>query len=188
LILSRVTLFKSTDKNKADTAFVLMKKAEELSNSLHYSEGIGNSLLMAALIYNYRNELKMGLVASQKALDVFKRSNNQRGIAEAYIIIGQHYKDNIPDEMSDKMRYYQMAVEQFIKAGAKLRAGSALQDLGNLYVMINKPQIALGKFHEAMIYYQAAGHRELQGLYDLIGVTSTFQADYVTGLKYEPGH
>lgn len=185
LALSRVTLFKSSDKNRADTAFSLMNRAEKLSNSLSYTEGQGNSLLMAALIDNYRNERDKGMIASQKALDIFKRSGNVRGIGEAYIIIGQHYRDNIPAEMAQKMSYYQMAIDQFIKANAKLRAGSASQDLGNLYVMIHKKEVGLEKMHEALTYYQSAGYKELHGLYDLIGITSAFQNDYVTGLKYE---
>jgi two-component sensor histidine kinase len=184
LALSRSCLFRSgATPRDVDSAILLMNQANQLSVQIRYKAGLGNSMLMRALILNHQGKSDDGLKMAQHALDIFIKSKDEINQGEAYIIIGQHYK-NSGEELDKKISYYKIALAIFNKSGNKFRAASVLRDLGDFATITRSSVDALKYLREALAIYQSIGYKDLQGIYDLIGLNLASMGDYINGLQY----
>lgn len=184
LVLSRNFLFRSgATRADLDSSFMLMKECDVLSRNLNNQSSIGNTLLMAALIFNRRDEKEKGLKASQNALAIFTGLNDLIGEAESNIMIGQHFSSE-GAQLDSKINYYVKAVGLFKKAGAMERAATTLKDIGDFQIEANRNEDAFQSLKESLAIYKLAGYKNLQGVYDLLGYNQVHMGDYINALKY----
>jgi len=185
LTLSRVILLKSgAGKKEVDSAYHFMKQAEQLSLQIRDVKGLGNTALMAAMISNKKEDYKAGGALAQKGFDLFKGINYLPGMAEAYVIIGQHYQNQGTD-FDKKIAYYQKAVDIFQQEGLKDREATTMVDMADLLSLQGKYDLAVKNLRTALALYQSIGSKDLSGLYDLLGTCLTYQGDIDNALKYE---
>jgi tetratricopeptide (TPR) repeat protein len=186
LALSRSILLKSGAAAKEiDSSYRFMKQAEQLSVQLEDIKGQGHTALMAAMISNKKGDYKTGADLAQKGFDFFKSINDQPGMAEAYIIIGQHYTNDNDADVDKKIAYYKKAIDIFLKAGVKERAATTMTDLGDLLTLQGKYEESVKYLRDALNLYRGTGFKDLQGLYDLLGTNLTYLGDVDNALKYE---
>jgi two-component system, sensor histidine kinase PdtaS len=184
LALGRSILFKPGGGQKEiDSSTYFMQQAYQLSNKINYQPGVGNSMLLSALIFNKEGKNDKGLAVSEKALQCFQGIHSKRGIAEAYIIVGQHYSDHDADH-DQKIKYYELAAAMFKDGGFKLREATTLMDLADLYQTNRMIIEALKILYEAQNLYKTLNYPRLQGVYNLIARCSMFLGDYTTAVKY----
>jgi two-component sensor histidine kinase len=185
LALSRAILLKSgAGKKEIDSSLRFMKQADQLSAQLKYVQGQGNAALMAAMISNKKGDTKTGAALSQKGFDFFKSINDKQGMAEAYVIIGQHYGNEGPD-LDKKIAFYQKAVDIFHEQGLKDREATAMVDLADLQSMKGSYDLAVKNLRTALAIFQLTGKKDLDNLYNLLGGCLTFQGDVDNALKYQ---
>jgi two-component system, sensor histidine kinase PdtaS len=181
LSLGKSRLLNAPDPQKKDLSpLQLGQDALKLSEKIGYIRGQGNALLLIALFYNSRGHMDTGLALSQKALYLFQKADDKRGIAEADVIIGQHYGERT----AERIDYYRAAYKQFMLAGAALRAATTLVDIADLLIANMKHVEASAPLHEALTIYQAAGYKDLQGVYKLLSIIAMQTSDFVTAAKY----
>ncbi|MDN3548877.1 histidine kinase dimerization/phosphoacceptor domain -containing protein [Mucilaginibacter aquaedulcis] len=184
LALSRALLFKSgAVKSDIDGSRMLLEEAQQLSWKLRDSAGQGNALLMEALLQNHEGKKNEGLRSAEKALAIFRKTKNLTDQAEAFIIIGQHYKEE-GDELDIKLDYYEKAVALFLQMGNKSRAATTLTDIGDFKTYTRPPGMALKDLQRALVLYQSVHYKELQAVYDLLGENFSNMGDYINGIKY----
>ncbi|SEO64249.1 Two-component sensor histidine kinase, contains HisKA and HATPase domains [Mucilaginibacter gossypiicola] len=185
LALSRTILLKSgAGPKEIDSSYRFMKQAEQLSVQLNDIKGQGHTALMAAMISNKKGDHKAGADIAQKGFDLFKSIDDQPGMAEAYIIIGQHYTNDGAD-LDKKMAYYKKAIDIFLKLGITERAATTMTDLGDLLTLQGKYEESVKNLRAALNLYNSIGFKDLQGLYDLLGTDLTYLGDADNALKYE---
>ncbi|WP_295715164.1 histidine kinase dimerization/phosphoacceptor domain -containing protein [Mucilaginibacter sp.] len=184
LALSKKLVLRSgANKSDIDSAIILLNQAEKLSTNLGNIKSQGRCLLIASLIANKKGKNDIGLTLSQKALSLFTKIKDFKGVADAYIIIGQHY-GNTESALEQKIFYYKKAIDVFLKLKEKERAATTLIDLADLQQQQGKVDEPLANLNAALSIYQSIGYKKLQGLYSLMGDNYTFQGDVVNGLKY----
>lgn len=185
LALSRVILLKSgAGAKETDSSYRFMKQAEQLSIQLNDVKGQGNAALMAAMISNKKGDHKAGAALAQRGFDFFKSIDDLPGMAEAYVIIGQHY-GNEGQDLDKKIVYYQKAIDIFRQAGLKDREATAMVDMADLQSIKGSYDIAVKNLRTALAIYQSIGKKDLDGLYNLLGGCLTFQGDADNALKYQ---
>jgi two-component sensor histidine kinase len=184
LALSRNYLFVTgATKTDIDSAFLLMHQALRLANDLKSSRSQGRALLVGALLMNHEGKSDVGLKNAQDALSIFTKINDVGNQAEAYIIIGQHYGTDGPDG-DKKIAFYQKAAALFLKVGMKERAASAFLDIGDFKTATKSPGEALEALQHSLSINQSINYKEIQGLYDLMGVNYFRLGDYATAINY----
>ncbi|WP_162996279.1 tetratricopeptide repeat-containing sensor histidine kinase [Mucilaginibacter celer] len=184
LLLSRSYLFKPEKSSRdADSALMYLNEAAVLNGELRDRRGSGRIVLLQAMIYNYQGLVDKGLQSSEAALKIFTDLRLKADIAEAQIIIGQHYNNDEPG-LSRKIGYYQKAVRLFEEAGYKNRMATTLKDLADFQMIANQSTEALKNLRAAVSIYLSTGYRDMQGVYDLLGFNLARMGDYVDALKF----
>lgn len=182
--LSRSYLFKPAGKLKdADSATLFIGEASRLNLKLHDKRGTGRIALLMAMIYNYQGLKEKGMRSAEAALRIFSGLNSKSDIAEALIIIGQHYNNDEPG-ISKKIDYYKKAISFFSQAGSQNRMATTLKDLADFQIIANQNSDALKNLRSAVSIYLSTGYKNMQGVYDLLGYDLAKMGDYVDALKY----
>ncbi|AYL93899.1 tetratricopeptide repeat-containing sensor histidine kinase [Mucilaginibacter celer] len=185
LALGRLILLKSgAGPKETDSAYRYMQQADLLSIKLNDVKGRANAALLAAMISNKKGDHKNGAALAQKGFDFFKSINDKPGMAEAYIIIGQHY-ENAGDDIDKKIAYYQQAVDIFKQVGLKEREANTTVGIAELQTMQGKYEIAVKNLQVALAIYQSIGFKNLEQLYDLMGTSLVYLGHIDEALKYE---
>ncbi|WP_432329379.1 tetratricopeptide repeat protein [Mucilaginibacter sp. P25] len=79
-------------------------------------------------------------------------------MAEAYVIIGQHY-GNEGQDLDKKIAYYQKAIDIFRQAGLKDREATAIVDMADLQSIKGSYDIAVKNLRTALAIYQSIGKK-----------------------------
>jgi len=185
LALGKALLLKPGSGNKEiDSVMNYAAQALALSRKLHFQSGIGNEMLLIALVQNKQNQGTNGLVTAQQALKLFEQIKDYRGIAEDYIIIAQHY-DIVGQDLALRLKYYRQAADLFIRGGFRTRAATTLMDIGDLLILQRDFMGALKELYPALYLYETLNYPRLQGVYILIAFCSAELGDYTTATKYD---
>ena len=88
-----------------DTAFILGKKALDLSEELNYEYGIAKSLLQLGIVLRYQCNYKQAIEYSKKSYDLFEKMNKSEEKARVLNSLGNVYK---------RVGDYEKSVESFL--------------------------------------------------------------------------
>jgi len=185
IALGRVLLVKPGSVGfEIDSAMRFSADAEYLSRRIGYTKGIINAVLLRALSYNKKNEPEAGLNSARQALAYSVKMKDSTGIAESYIVIGQHYSISKPEQLVKRMDYYRKASVIFRKTRNFYRLASSLQGDAEM-LLLNRQHIeAIKILFEAININKAIGNKSIQGIYWLIGRTLNELGDFPSALKY----
>ena len=175
----------SLDKDM-DSALFFTNTAMALSLSLHEPVWEASSNAVYSQLYREKGEVKKGREYIEQAMPVFEKYGRKSLLANAYIELGNYYNAFSGSEVTDKIRYFRKAEELYAQTGEKLKQAFTLKDLGDFYQLWGKDSLALEALHKSLAIYQSVNHKEVQGVYDLIGYVLYNTGDYRQALKY--GH
>jgi len=185
LAIGHLILFKSGGgKKEIDSALTLASDAAKLSSQLRYNFGIINAQLLLAESFNGRKQRNKGLHTAQQALNFALKNNNPEGMARAYLIIGQHYDVSDPAGLQTRMAYNDKAIEIFRKERIIKWLSFTLTTNAELLFLAGQKTNAIKLLFETLNLGDAVSRRTVEGIYWLIGRTSTELSDYPNALKY----
>ncbi|MDN3588670.1 histidine kinase dimerization/phosphoacceptor domain -containing protein [Pedobacter aquatilis] len=185
IALGRVLLLKpGSGSAEIDSAIRLCADAGATSSRIGYRRGFINSILLNALALNKRNEPDAGLSLAREALAYSTKVQDLTGIAESYIVIGQHYSISKPEELIIRMNYYRKASSIFRKTRNLYRLASSLQGDAEMLLLNRQHMEAIKILFEAINVNKTIGNKSIQGIYWLIGRTLNELGDLPSALKY----
>jgi two-component sensor histidine kinase len=182
LDLGYASLQTPANTKKNDTLLMLTKEAGQLSDKLNYIKGKGNTLLLrSAIFFNSTDKVK-ALIFARNALAVFSKVNDQERISECYIKIAELYDPG--NDLKLKIVNYQKALVLFKVLHNQLRSANTLQELGDLLSSDGRYNESLTDLKSALLIYQTINYKDLTGLYDLLGIVSSYLGLNNDALKY----
>jgi len=173
---------KSLFYTNADSAMVVLKKAQQLSVSIGYATGEGTSLAMTAAYHERRGEFRLSEDFAQQAVVIFKKAGYSKGLAAAYNGLGI---------VQGKKGNYKAAAEFFYKA---LKLNEALhfeEGMRQGYGKLGVVNAMSRNFPLALFYYKKAeqittdkGSNPYLTLMNGFGQMYAMQGDIKTAYKY----
>lgn len=164
-----------------DSTLLFAKTAEQLSLSLDYKTGEGESYLLFSQVCRVKREMTKGEAYVNKAIALFEDLPLQLG--EAYVEKRMYYS-LYGNDLTERIRIMELAVAAFRKAGNKEREADGYKELGDLYqIKGNLPQ-SLSALKHGLQLYQSINYPYLMGIYDLLGFVSTALGDQKEGVRY----
>jgi two-component sensor histidine kinase len=120
---------------------------------------------------------------ARQAIAAFTQLNNINQVGEAYVMLWSiSVVSNAPFE--DRIAFIDTASTFFRQSGNKLREADCLIQLGDLYQSHSKWGTALPILKRSLDLYQAAGYKQLQAIYDVLGAVQVMLGDYKEGVRY----
>lgn len=95
-----------------------------------------------------------------------------------------YYPTDSKKGISLKKEAFEKALSLFISTGEKKKQADVLKNLGDFSQILNQPVDAMTYLNRSLSIYQSIGFKEVQGVYDLMGIVSTVMGDYPNAVKY----
>jgi two-component sensor histidine kinase len=134
--------------------------------------------------YREKGMLNEGKAAILKAVQILQPVNLPDDLADVLMENGNYYSVDAEEQLKEKIGLYEQAADLYHKAGDKKKEAYALRMTGDCYHCWGKFQEALRILHRALTLYKETGRKDLQGLYDLLGIIATSTGDYSQGMTY----
>jgi len=170
-----------------DSAALYTSRAEKLSESRRFTDGIARSWLSHAAIFHQKNETKLSDGYAGKVVDLYRGEKNNINLAAGYVQLG----DNLPDgeKMSvQKIADYKNAMEIYTKLDYKRAKAAVLIKLGNVYLMGGQYQTMIDLLNNARVLYASLAYPEkemdLEWLYERFEYAYLGKDNYTEALKY----
>jgi tetratricopeptide (TPR) repeat protein len=151
-----------------DSALLLSRQAEALSQRLNYPRGKGLSYLVAARAYREKNDAERGKHYTRQAIELLTRYGSLHEQAEAYIEQATYYVVSEAGT-NDAIRLNSQIVSLLRRSGDTLKLADELVHRGDLYQMLSKNAQSLSLLRQALDLYRSIGHRQLQHVYNRLG-------------------
>lgn len=145
-------------------------EAKKLSISLGYHKGEGMSELLLSRILPQKNERENGRKAALKAIAILTKYNEYFQLGEAYYTLSGYYSMS-GKEMEERISLAEKSSDAFGRAGNKEKQGHIYMQLGDLYINQGSTAKAFSALKQSLAFFQAAGYKNLMGIYDLLGHT-----------------
>jgi two-component system NtrC family sensor kinase len=172
--------------NKKDTHDLALKyylKALPLSEELGDNDAIGTSAVNIGEIYLSGDDDKSALIYFEKALEVYKKSENGN-VPYALYNIGKVYAKR--KEYSRAINYQKQAFELARVMNRKKEMAQALLGLADTYLQNNENNEAITTFHKAQeIAHEIGANYELKYAYEGLAKLYNIAADYKNAFKYQ---
>jgi two-component sensor histidine kinase len=170
-----------------DSAILYIIKAEKLSESIHFSEGLAQSWLAHALIFRARKDTKESDLYAGKVLSLSAISKNSNVLAECFTLLGDNLSDG--EKMSEtKINYYNNAIAIYDRLGDKRSKAGVLIKLGNVYLMGGRYQTMINLLNNARGLYEMLQYPEKEMdqelLYQRFVYAYLGKDNYTEALKY----
>jgi len=165
-----------TDLRSADS---VNAQAGLLSDRLGYKIGKGKSILLEAQILREKGVTQKALLKAKEALAYAKSNNLTELQAQSYAELSIY-----DSELDEKIRYKEMAIALFKKAGLVEKQATTLKELAELYTINENNAKAEPLLKEALTLYKSIQYPKIQGVYNLLSEVNTQKANYPEALKY----
>jgi two-component sensor histidine kinase len=184
LELGRQYIFKKDElASDLDTALLLSRQAQALSDTLGYGRGLGLSFLTAAQAHHEKKAREPARQYALRAIDVLTRYGTPADQGDAYAQLATYYPIS-GDGLTEKNRLYEKIVGLYERANSPLKLADALRYRADLRQVQGQNVQSLADLRRALDLYQRAGYERLQQVYDLLGFVSTKIGDYEAGIRY----
>lgn len=168
-----------------DSGLILIQQAEQLSQQLHYEKGLGKSYCALSQVYREKGDKEQGLQFVEHAISLLSQNNYQEELGDAYMEKRHYYSIyGTEEESTARIRMAELALASFQKAENSLKQAECLQELGDLYAIIEKFGEAITQLNEALRLFNTVGHERVHGVYDMLGAIYTHLGDSKEGLRY----
>lgn len=166
-----------------DSAVSIARDIATTSKRIQFEQGTGLSkqLISAAMRHSGRGNEAMAY--AKEAVAILRQYGTAKQLANAYIELGGCYSNNETD-LPEKIKQYENGARIYHQLGDKVREAALLELIGDLYQVKKDYPTSLLRLHQSLSLYQAAGSKNLQGVYALIGSVYNGQNNFVEGLRY----
>jgi len=170
-----------------DSAAYYTNKAEKLSESIQFKDGLTRSWLSRSAILHTKNDLQQSNLYANKVINLYRNQKNSKWLAKGYVLLG----DNLPDgeKMSDKkIGFYRSAIAIYAQIAEKREQAGVLIKLGNVYLMGGQYQTMINLLNDARRLYGQLQYPEkemdLEWLYERFEYAYLGMDNYTEALKY----
>lgn len=185
LRLAEFQIFKpGENKTDLDSAASFISQAKLLNGQVKSAESYGFQILIESCLMREEGKETPAKEMAEKALQLLKNGNNKLYLGKAYFILSQYYNYGDHSQFLIKISLLEQAKLAFQQSGDTLQKANCLKMLADLHVIQGQYVKALEELQECLKDYQAVNHKELQGVYDLIGTIYDHKTDYKQALTY----
>ncbi len=181
---NRYFVVAGSNVHKTDSALAFAGQAKTLSDQIHYEKGQANAALTFGKIYQRNGQKELGKAYVQKAISEFNDSQDNRNVAESYLILSDFYDPLNSHEIDLKIHYYETAARYFQLAGASQREADTYNGLGDFHSIQGKQVESITDLKKALQIYESLHTPGLQSTYDLLGTVSSEIGDFKAAIKY----
>jgi two-component sensor histidine kinase len=134
--------------------------------------------------YREKRMFKEGKAAILKARTILRSADLPRDLGDVLMEYGNYYSIDAEPQLKEKIHLYEQAGVQYHKAGDRTNEAYALRMTGDCYHCWGKFREALVILNKSLALYKETGRKDLQGVYDLLGIIATGTGDYSLGMTY----
>ncbi|WP_158286453.1 histidine kinase dimerization/phosphoacceptor domain -containing protein [Chitinophaga sp. S165] len=144
----------------------------------------GLSYLLYSKIHREQNILEKGKGYGLKAAGIFSKYKQKEYLADAYSELSDYYPPVDVPTLKIKLKYYTDAAKLYGEVGAKMKQANTLYILGDYYSFLPDYNEAVNLLLQSVVLFKEVGHKELQGVYNLLGAIYNQLGDTDNALKY----
>jgi adenylate cyclase len=141
-----------------DTAIVICKKAEVLSERINYNKGAATSLHNIGIVYNNQGDLPKALEYFHKSLKIGEEIGDKGVIATSLNSIGFIY--DMQGVLPKALEYYSKSLKIREEIGDKSGIANSLNNIGYVYKNQGDIPKALEYWHKSLKIYEEIGDKE----------------------------
>lgn len=170
-----------------DTALVLSREAEKLSQLFKDQNGLLNSWLSLAQIYTAKADIKLSDSLARKVVEKLSNQQNNLTLARAYVVLGDHIQDH--EKISaPKIAYYKKASEIFHQQKSYREEVALMVKSANIYLIGGDYKMMISILQNAENRYNSMDYpekdRDLQWLYDRLQAANLNFDNYTESLRF----
>jgi two-component sensor histidine kinase len=169
--------------NDLDSARLLVKQAEQINESLMDRKIEARAYFVYSNVFREGGKTDTGRKYIEKALELYKTLDAPEDRGFAWFEKANYYNDKF-DELGPKGDCFEQAMSSFKAAGDKENQAFALKNMGDCNFAQGNDTLAAKQLLEALAIYRSIGYKDLQGVYDLLGIVSNWMGDYSDAIKY----
>lgn len=170
-------------KKDLDSAAFFNQQAEQINIKAGNKLNVGKSMLLDGRIERERANKNIAVSKIRKAISYFENNKFTQQAGEGYEELSFTY-DNDPKNFEVRIKLKEKALELYISSGAKLKQGSVLKDLGEIYMNNDNADKSIQLLKQSLAVYNGLKYRELQGVYSALANVYIDKANYEEALKY----
>lgn len=170
-------------KNDLDSAMLLARNGERLSDSLHYTPGKYFGLGIQARVHFERGDVPQGKALFKKVIEFYRQSGNTQEMLHWM----QYFAMFLPElegNYAEKVHIFNQMLQIARQLRDQEKEFSTLRDIADVYLRWGKLDTAEYKLRELLRLQQSRGIRQLHYTYDLLTAVSTFQGNFNKALLY----
>ena len=172
------------NKTDLDSAILLIKQAE-VSISNRFDSSIQSRLYFAyANAYREAGNREIGHQYIDKAIKLYEKLLPSCEAGEAYMELSNYFPQESVEGISKSRDCYKIAVSKFAACGNKERQAYCLQYLGDLNQILRNYGESMISLQQSLTIYNSIGYKEIQGVYDLMGIVYSCIGDRPNAVKY----
>ena len=167
-----------------DSALLFLRQAETINTFF-------KNRPVEALIYFVRSnalrekgDTAQGHNNINQSLKIYKSLPASVEQGDAWIELSRYYSIHDKEGCFKKIDFYEKALLQFQATGDKQKQADALKDLGDFNQLVRNYGLAIIQLRAAQVIYSSIGYKNLQGLYDLLGIVSNNMGDFSNAIQY----
>lgn len=165
-----------------DTAYNYAKKCEQLSKAVKSNSYLADTYLLYSKACNYESKYDQSIVYADKAISLFKKEIDIKGILRGKRSVFAAYK-YVPEKFDQVYPLSEQNIALALKTGDNLLTAKAYEDhaLGNRFT--DNTQGAITALNKALKYYKAAGEERTQSVYSTLGLCYDHNGEEDKALK-----
>ncbi len=169
--------------NQPDKALQYAEQNNQLSNRLDFDDGKATALNNIGLVYASQDKDNMALVYYLKAINVCKKSGNNRVLAIAYANIGNLFYSQ--GNYSKTLEYFEEALIAAKTSGELSRAASLYGNMGIIYYQQGYYSNALENYIQSLTIRDSLDDKKgIAYTLSNIGIIHEVQGNYDLALEY----
>ena len=141
-----------------DTAIIICKKAEKISERLNYLFGKSESYAWLGYLNQGKGNIELSLEYSNKSLKNFKEIGDKKSISTALSNIGYIYKEQ--GILEEALDYYKRSITIKKEVGDKIGIASAFGNIGDIHEKQGKTKEALDDHHRSLRIAEEMGDKK----------------------------
>jgi two-component system, sensor histidine kinase PdtaS len=169
--------------NDLDSATLLIKQAEQINESLKDRKIEALAYFVYASVFREGGKIDSGRKYIEKALALYKTLDAPEDMGFAWFEMANYYTDRV-EGIGNKRDCFEQATLLFRVAGDKENEAFALKNMADCNLQMEEDTLAVRQLLEALAIYRSIGYKDLQGVYDLLGIISNWMGDYPDAVKF----
>ena len=170
-------------KRDLDSAAFFNRQAQQINLKIGNKLNIGKSMFLNGRIERERGNKAAAVSEIKKAISYFENNKFTQQAGEGYEELSFTY-DNDPKNFDARIKLKEKALQRYQSSGAKLKQGSVLKDLGEIYITNDNTDKSIRLLKQSLAVYNSAKYKKVQGVYTLLADAYIDKAEYEEALKY----